>query len=281
MPSSESNHSFASFLQLFVPGRLMSSQYNQYCVMRAFQRMDKYNNNYSSIHHSGMYFWENFHNFVDMKTSIDFLPESVRCDLHELVGLIREEIKDVVMIILYGSYAKNTYVIHDVQIGPNGETTEYHSDYDLMVITRKRLGERESTVETRIRDRFSEGKAEATKVQLVSESISKLNNALSHGHYFYVDAVNEGILLYDSGECELATPRDLNFSEIKQIAENYFYSNQQRALDYWEDAIRNIRNKKYTHSSSFSASSDRISAKIHSFSIYPLPLQGTRVEIFA
>ncbi len=186
-----------------------------------------------------------------MKTSIDFLPEFVRCDLHELVGLIREEIKDVVMIILYGSYAKNTYVIHDVQIGPNGETTEYHSDYDLMVITRKRLGERESTVETRIRDRFSEGKSEITKVQLVSESISKLNNALSQGHYFYIDAVNEGVLLYDSGEYELTTPRDLNFSEIKQIAENYFYSNQQRALDYWEDAIRNIKNKKYTHSSFF------------------------------
>lgn len=229
----------------------MSSQYNLHCEMHALQNVGKYNNNYSFIHYSGMYFWKNLRNFVDMKTSIDFLPELVRRDLHELVILIREEIKDVVMIILYGSYAKNTYVIHDVRIGPNGETTEYHSDYDIMVVTRKRLGEREGTVETRIRNRFAAGKSEVTKVQLVSESIIKLNNALSQGHYFYVDAVNEGILLYNSGECELATPRDLNFAEIKQIAENYFYSNQQRALDYWEDAIRNIKNKKYTHSSFF------------------------------
>lgn len=241
----------ALFLQLFVPERLVSLQYNQHCVMLTLQSVGKYSNNYSSIHYSGMYFWKNLRNFVDMKTSIDFLPEFVQDDLHELVGLIREEIKDVVMIILYGSYAKNTYVIHDVRIGPNGETTEYHSDYDIMVVTRKRLGERESTIETRIRDRFAADKSEVTKVQLIGESITKLNNALSQGHYFYIDAVNEGILLYDSGECELATPRDLNFSGIKQIAESYFYSNQQRALDYWEDAIRNINNKKYTHSSFF------------------------------
>ena len=212
----------ALFLQLFVPERLVSLQYNQHCVVLTLQSVGKYSNNYSSIHYSGMYFWKNLRNFVDMKTSIDFLPEFVRRDLHELVVLVREEIKDVVMIILYGSYAKNTYVIHDVRIGPNGETTEYHSDYDIMVVTRKRLGERESTIETRIRDRFAVGKSKVTKVQLVGESITKLNNALSQGHYFYIDAVSEGILLYDSGECELATPRDLNFSEIKQIAERFY-----------------------------------------------------------
>lgn len=200
-----------------------------------------------------MCFWKNLANFVNMKTDTAFLPESVRNDLHELVGLIREEVKDVVMIILYGSYAKNTYVIHDLQIGPNGETTEYHSDYDLMLITRKRLGEREGTVETRVRSRFVEGKNEdkVTKVQLVNESISKLNNALSQGHYFYVDAIKDGVLLYDSGECKLDAPRELNFSEIKQKAEKYYRGNLRQACDYWEDAIRNIENGKYTHSSFF------------------------------
>ena len=56
-------------------------------------------------------------------------------------------------------YAKNTYVIHDIRLAPNGEITEYHSDYDIMVITRKRLGEREGTVEARIRSRFADGEA--------------------------------------------------------------------------------------------------------------------------
>ncbi|MFR6633768.1 MAG: hypothetical protein ACLUQ6_00635 [Alistipes onderdonkii] len=48
-----------------------------------------------------------------MKNSIDFLPERKQRDLHELAALIRDEVKDVVMIILYGSYAANTYVERD------------------------------------------------------------------------------------------------------------------------------------------------------------------------
>ena len=57
-----------------------------------------------------MYFWKFLANFVIMKNSIDFLPERKQRDLRELVRLIRDEVKDVVMVILYGSYARNTYV---------------------------------------------------------------------------------------------------------------------------------------------------------------------------
>ena len=78
-----------------------------------------------------------------------------------------------------------------------------------------------------------------------------MNNALSQGHYFYVDAIKDGVLLYDSGECKLDAPRELNFSEIKQKAEKYYRGNLRQACDYWEDAIRNIENGKYTHSSFF------------------------------
>ena len=47
-----------------------------------------------------MYFREFLHKFVSMKNSINFLPERKRNDLRELVGLIRDEVRDVVMIIL-------------------------------------------------------------------------------------------------------------------------------------------------------------------------------------
>lgn len=171
-----------------------------------------------------MCYWKNLRNFVDMKTSIDFLPDDVRRDLHELVGLIREEIKDVGMIILFGSYAKNTFARHDVTDDYGGGLIEFNSDYDILVVSKQRLGKREGYTETRIRDRFADGKddREVTKVQIISESISKLNNALSEGRYFYVDAVNEGIMLYDSGEYTLSTPRDLNFSEIRKMAQEYY-----------------------------------------------------------
>ena len=95
-----------------------------------------------------MYFWKFLANFVSMKNSIDFLPERKQRDLHELVRLIRDEVKDVVMVILYGSYARNTYVECDER-RDFGVRTFYISDYDLLVVTKKRLGVRESTATAR------------------------------------------------------------------------------------------------------------------------------------
>lgn len=88
-------------------------------------------------------------------------------------------------------------------------------------------------------------------MQLVSESISKLNNALSEGRYFYVDAVNEGIILYDSGECKLATPRELNFSEIKRMAEDYYKRTLKKAERFLYHARIDYRDKEYVECAFF------------------------------
>ena len=120
-----------------------------------------------------------------MKSDITFLSERKQRDLHELVALIREEIRDVVMIILYGSYAKNTYVDLDER-HDFGVRTYYMSDYDLLVVTQRRLGVREATVNARIKERFLDGKGEfQTYPQLINESFTKLNHALTKARYFY------------------------------------------------------------------------------------------------
>ena len=181
-----------------------------------------------------MCFWKNLANFVGMKNSIDFLPERKQRDLHELAALIRDEVKDVVMIILYGSYAANTYVERDER-RDYGVRTIYMSDYDLLVVTKRRLGERESTVEARIRERFAAGKNDENlpRPQIINESISKLNDALTMGRYFYVEIVAKGIMLYDSGECQLATPGELDYAEIKKMAEEYYGDKFSDGLDFF------------------------------------------------
>ena len=170
-----------------------------------------------------MCFWKNLAKFVDMKNSIDFLPEHKQRDLRELVGLIRDEVEDVVMIILYGSYARNTYVSRDER-RDFGVKTNYMSDYDILVVSKKRLGSRTVTVSSRVKSCFMKGKDADTQTrpQIINDSISKFNNALSEGRYFYVDILMQGIMLYDSGECQLATPRDLDFSEILKMAREYY-----------------------------------------------------------
>ncbi|WP_337772615.1 HEPN domain-containing protein [Alistipes sp.] len=168
-----------------------------------------------------------------MKNSINFLPERKRNDLRELVGLIRDEVRDVVMIILYGSYAKNTYVECDER-RDFGVKTYYTSDYDLLVVTKKRLGVREGTVATRVNARFMDGRDNEfqTRPQLINESVSKLNDALSEGRYFYVEILAQGIMLYDSGEYRLATPRELDYAEIKEMAEAYYKDKYSDAEDF-------------------------------------------------
>ena len=184
-----------------------------------------------------MCFWKNLANFVGMKNSIDFLPERKQRDLHELASLIRDEVKDVVMIILYGSYAANTYVERDER-RDYGVRTIYMSDYDLLVVTKRRLGERESTVEARVRERFAAGKNDENlpRPQIINESISKLNDALTMGRYFYVEIVAKGIMLYDSGECQLATPGELDYAEIKKMAEEYYDDKFSDGLDFFKGA---------------------------------------------
>lgn len=193
-----------------------------------------------------MYFWKFLANFVSMKNSIDFLPERKQRDLHELVRLIRDEVKDVVMVILYGSYAKNTYVECDER-RDFGVKTFYISDYDLLVVTKRRLGERESTINTRIKDRFLCGKDTEfhTRPQIINESISKLNNAISECWYFYVDILEQGVMLYDSGEYELVTPRDLNYAEIKEMAQKYFDNKFIIASDFLDGALYYYDKRKY------------------------------------
>lgn len=194
-----------------------------------------------------MTYWKNLRNFEDMKTSIDFLPPYAQRDLHELVGLIREEIEDVGMIILFGSYARNTFDRHDVSEDYGGGMIEFNSDYDILVVSKKRLGKSEGSVEARIWDRFNARKndRDTMNVQIVSESISKLNNALSEGRYFYVDVINEGVILYNSGEYTLSTPRELNFSEIRKIAEEYYADKLDDATTHFDHFQVDLSKQNY------------------------------------
>lgn len=193
-----------------------------------------------------MYFREFLHKFVSMKNSINFLPERKRNDLRELVGLIRDEVRDVVMIILYGSYAKNTYVECDER-RDFGVKTYYTSDYDLLVVTKKRLGVREGTVATHVNARFMDGRDNEfqTRPQFINESISKLNDALSEGRYFYVEILAQGIMLYDSEEYRLATPRELDYAEIFKMAQEYYDDKFPSATYFYDDCITNLKRGRY------------------------------------
>lgn len=178
-------------------------------------------------------------NFVRMKKSLNYLPEHKQRDLQQLVELVRNEVKDVVMIILYGSYARGTYVDYDQRI-EYGVKTYFMSDYDLLIVTEKRMGNNEHTVYANILRRFYTNRAWeiATRPQFINESIGELNKALDKSRYFYTDIKREGVMLYDNGQYKLARRRKLDFSEIGEMAKEYFEDKFPFANRFFENSKR-------------------------------------------
>ena len=174
-----------------------------------------------------------FHNFAMMKRSTRFLPPDKRRDLQQLVALIREQIKQVEMVILFGSYAKNSYVDYDQRI-EFGTPTYYMSDYDIAIVMRKPIGAVEYSLYEKIKDRFFENKNRLfhTHPQFVNYGIDDFNHALSKAHYFETEIKRDGIILFDSGAYKLARRKKLNFKEIKERAQKYYDDKFGRAKQF-------------------------------------------------
>jgi len=191
-----------------------------------------------------------FHNFVIMKRTTRFLPPRKRQDLQQLAELIRENVKQVEMIILFGSYAKNKYVDYDQRV-EFGTPTYYMSDYDIVILTRKPIGAVEYSLYEKIKDRFFENKNRPfhTHPQFVNYGIDDFNYALTKAHYFETEIKRDGVILYDSGTYKLARRRKLDYTEIRDRAQKYFDDKFTLALDLFENVSFDYKRGKYKLSS--------------------------------
>lgn len=185
-----------------------------------------------------------------MKKSINFLPEKKQADLKQLVDLIRRNIKEVGMVILYGSYARNTYVDYDQRV-EFGVPTYYMSDYDIVILTRKEIGAIEYALYDKITDAFFVNKNRPfhTKPQFINYGINDFNYALAKGHYFETEIKREGIILYDSGEYKLERRRKLKFNEIQERAQKYYEDKFGRALSFLFDVPHAMERNDYKQAS--------------------------------
>ena len=154
-----------------------------------------------------------------MKKSLTHLPKHKRAELKLVTEIILDECPTVLMIVLFGSYARGDWV-EDTYV-ENHITYEYASDFDILVIVRS--GKIVNSTDTW---RRAEARARRFPVRtwtnLIVESIETVNNALARGHYFFTDIKKEGVLLYDTGECKLGRRRKLNPKERRGIARAHF-----------------------------------------------------------
>ena len=178
-----------------------------------------------------------------MKTTYSHIPLSRRPQIQEVIEIIKET-ADPEMIILFGSYAKGTFVSH--RYISDGILYEYQSDMDILVVT-KDLPVSENEIAYNIEEKTNHFRY---PVSIEVADINYINEGLAFGQYFFSDIIKEGILLYDKGTVGFVERKELTKEEEKAIAENYFEQWSKRS-DVFLDGVKFYLNKKELNISVF------------------------------
>nr|WP_293303907.1 hypothetical protein [Allomuricauda sp.] len=154
-----------------------------------------------------------------MNKSLDHLPKTKQDELGRLTNLL-SAFKEVEMVLLFGSYARGNWV-EDTYV-EKGITYEYRSDYDMLVVLTHEDLQQKFRIEDKVKAELTSTGHVRTPVNLIFHGIKHLNHALRLGNYFFKDIKKEGIVLYDSEKCKLATPKLLTPQESQQKAQDHF-----------------------------------------------------------
>ncbi len=195
-----------------------------------------------------------------MRDDVAHLPDKKRRDLDRIVEVLFAEFEQatslstqkwrrqgrILKVILYGSYARGDWV--DDPIGG------YQSDYDiLVVVSDERLTEpgefwakaddqfvREVTISKRI----------SAPVSFIVHSLADVNNQLTQGRPFFIDAIDQGIALYEVEDFPFVTPRPLEPKAARAEAQKHFDKWFPGALRRF-DMARGAIEKRYTNEAAF------------------------------
>lgn len=169
-----------------------------------------------------------------MNTSLEHLPEDKQHQLRWAVDIIIDTVSPE-MVILFGSYARGDWV---EELADDGVHYQYQSDFDLLAVVKDEVTatrvERRDSLHNRLNREIK------TPVSLIAEDIHFVNRRIRKGQYFYTDILREGVLLHDSGEFQLAEPRELSLSERKNLAEedfSYWFKSAVDFLKYYKFAL--------------------------------------------
>jgi len=197
-----------------------------------------------------------------MKTTFPKKSQPHEEKIRQIADIIVSCGKDkIAFVILFGSFARGTWVL-DVKQESDGNTYEYASDYDFLIITktpRQAIGRELFALEKKI-DKLlkAQGLLYGYKnhdPHYIVEPIKKINSALENGQYFFSDIKKEGILLYNSGEFQFSEVKEIGEKAKRRIAgEDYEYwiGNAETKLeDFYSNLAKSAKGKKYLNNAAF------------------------------
>jgi len=166
-----------------------------------------------------------------MKSKLRFLPQGKQDELAFVVDVIRsgfahatarrsqphQRSAKLLKIVLFGSYARGTWV--DDPVG------RYFSDYDLLVVVNHDdftdYAEYWEKIDRRLIDAGAVGTKLRTPVSLAPHSLDDVNDKLRLGRYFFIDAVKDGIVLFEEEGYPFAEPQPLTLQQALDETRGY------------------------------------------------------------
>lgn len=172
-----------------------------------------------------------------MNTTLVNIPKDKKDELLKLSEVV-SKIDKVEMVILFGSYAKGSWV-EDSYI-ENDTIYEYRSDFDVLIVLKHEDFKLKLKVEEQVKSKLIDTGEVATPISMIFHGIKHLNQALSIGNYFFKDIKEEGIVLYNSGKQKLAHPKKLTSKEYQVKAQDYFDQWFESANMFYKDFLYNF-----------------------------------------
>ena len=186
-----------------------------------------------------------------MKSKLRFLPQGKQDELAFVVDVIRSgfahatarrtqpnaRTAKLLKILLFGSYARGTWV--DDPVG------RYFSDYDLLVVVNHEAftdyAEYWEKIDRRLIDAGAAGTRLRTQVSLAPHSLDDINDKLRLGRYFFVDAVRDGITLFEEEGYSFAEPQPLTARQALDETRSYSDAWLASASEFFDDYESNLQ----------------------------------------
>lgn len=147
------------------------------------------------------------------------MPEVKQKALLQIKETIVEMVPSTQMVILYGSFARGTWVAD--RVGENGVMYEYLSDFDIMVITEDKASARSDKLWQQVEERLTYAHRR-TPISVIAHYMDEVNRKIEEGYYFFLDVKKEGILLFDTGRFKLSSPKEQDPVKRQAVAQSDF-----------------------------------------------------------
>ena len=177
------------------------------------------------------------------RSSFSHIPKEKQQELDIIIETILSVQKrdfTVEMILLFWSYARGDFILRDI-VTEDGTTRVYESDFDILVVTKKPVQERNIRFQNTLMEKLKSNHSIKTHVGLIVEDIYHINTMLEEGRYFYIDIKNEGLMLYDNGKYQLKHARCLSPQEKHAMQKQDFalwFEKWENSLEKYSFALR-------------------------------------------